>query len=92
MEPALVGTRLASAAIGPLLRKLLAGDVPGAGPTGHARTVRLSALVSFRGEKRTLTEWACVHILECFTRRPGFVPRTLVEQSHRQAELGARLD
>ncbi|NML52074.1 NACHT domain-containing protein [Streptomyces sp. R302] len=56
MEPALIGTRLASAAIGPLLRKLLAGDVPGAGLTGTDRPVRLASLLSFRGEKRTLTE------------------------------------
>ncbi|MFF9338838.1 NACHT domain-containing protein [Streptomyces sp. NPDC014773] len=56
MEPALIGTRLASAAIGPLLRKLLAGDGPGAGLTGADRPVRLASLLSFRGEKRTLTE------------------------------------
>ncbi|MEU2504904.1 NACHT domain-containing protein [Streptomyces sp. NPDC007863] len=56
MEPALIGTRLASAAIGPLLKKLLAGDVPGAGLTGADRPVRLASLLSFRGEKRTLTE------------------------------------
>ncbi|MFI1658811.1 NACHT domain-containing protein [Streptomyces sp. NPDC020472] len=55
MEPALIGTRLASAAISPLLRKLLVGDGPGAGLTGSSK-VRLSSLVSFRGEKRTLTE------------------------------------
>ncbi|MFF9473335.1 NACHT domain-containing protein [Streptomyces roseolus] len=56
MEPALIGTRLASAAIGPLLKKLLAGDAPGAGLTGQDRPVRLASLLSFRGEKRTLTE------------------------------------
>ncbi|MGW6246120.1 NACHT domain-containing protein [Streptomyces roseolus] len=56
MEPALIGTRLASAAIGPLLKKLLAGDAPGAGLTGTDRPVRLASLLSFRGEKRTLTE------------------------------------
>ncbi|MEV6205315.1 NACHT domain-containing protein [Streptomyces sp. NPDC051771] len=56
MEPALIGTRLASAAIGPLLKKLLAGDAPGAGLTGADRPVRLASLLSFRGEKRTLTE------------------------------------
>ncbi|MFE5794401.1 NACHT domain-containing protein [Streptomyces sp. NPDC056503] len=56
MEPALIGTRLASAALGPLLRKLLAGDGPGAGLTGTDRPVRLASLLSFRGEKRTLTE------------------------------------
>ncbi|MFI8963626.1 NACHT domain-containing protein [Streptomyces sp. NPDC053493] len=56
MDPALIGTRLASGAAAPLLRKLLAGDGPGAGLPGGARRVRLSGLVSFRGEKRTLTE------------------------------------
>ncbi|MEU2548785.1 NACHT domain-containing protein [Streptomyces roseolus] len=56
MEPALIGTRLASAAIGPLMKKLLAGDAPGAGLTGTDRPVRLASLLSFRGEKRTLTE------------------------------------
>ncbi|WP_137988652.1 NACHT domain-containing protein [Streptomyces vilmorinianum] len=56
MEPALIGTRLASAAIGPLLRKLLVKDGPGAGLTGDRKPVRLSRLVSFRGEQRTLTD------------------------------------
>ncbi|WP_282696663.1 NACHT domain-containing protein [Streptomyces sp. CC208A] len=56
MEPALIGTRLASAAIGPLLRRLLAQGAPGAGLTGADRPVRLASLLSFRGEKRTLTE------------------------------------
>ncbi|WP_030693176.1 NACHT domain-containing NTPase [Streptomyces globisporus] len=55
MEPALIGTRLASAAISPLLKKLLVSDGPGAGLTGSSK-IRLSSLVSFRGEKRTLTE------------------------------------
>ena len=55
MDPALIGTRLASAAIGPLLKKLLVQDAPGAGLAGKT-PVRLSRLVSFRGEKRTLTE------------------------------------
>ncbi|MFF8610329.1 NACHT domain-containing protein [Streptomyces sp. NPDC015346] len=56
MDPALIGIRLASSATGPLLRKLLAKDGPGAGLTGARKPVRLSGLVSFRGEKRTLTE------------------------------------
>ncbi|MFF9914968.1 NACHT domain-containing protein [Streptomyces sp. NPDC013457] len=56
MEPALIGTRLASAAIGPLLRKLLVKDGPGAGLTGARKPIRLSRLVSFRGEQRTLGE------------------------------------
>ncbi|MFF1507415.1 NACHT domain-containing protein [Streptomyces sp. NPDC058326] len=179
MEPSLIGTRLASAAIGPILKKLLVNDVPGAGLTGNAPKVRLSSLVSFRGEKRTLTEkdvrklattlversgsgpgetpfpadeteavtdtlaatltalgdldmddvqavrmghhalarrlraaapapdglstdsvlylesmteWACLHILEFFTQRSTFVARSLVEQTRGQAELIAKVD
>ncbi|MFF5392002.1 NACHT domain-containing protein [Streptomyces sp. NPDC013012] len=179
MEPALIGTRLASAAIGPLLKRLLAGDGPGAGLVRKDAEVRLSGLVSFRGEKRTLTEkdvrglaatlversrqgageppfpadetgavtdalaanllalgdldmddvqavrlghrdlarrlraaapapdglstdavlyletmteWACLHILEFFTKRSAFVARSLVEQTRAQAELLAKTD
>ncbi|MFF5919054.1 NACHT domain-containing protein [Streptomyces flavochromogenes] len=183
MEPALIGTRLASAAIGPILRKLLVSDGPGAGLTSRSEKVRLSALVSFRGEKRTLTEkdvrklagtlvgrsvdgagagtgerpfpadeteavtdtlastllalggldmddvqavrlghtalarrlrtaapapdglstdsvrylesmteWACLHILDFFTQRSTFVARSLVEQARGQSELIAKLD
>ncbi|RII12486.1 NACHT domain protein [Streptomyces sp. YIM 130001] len=54
MDPAVLGTRLASSAIAPALRKLLVQEGPGAGLT--SKPVRLSGLVSFRGEKRTLTE------------------------------------
>ncbi|MEW2622660.1 NACHT domain-containing protein [Streptomyces sp. NPDC048106] len=177
MEPTVLGGRLASAAIGPLVRKLIVADGPGAGLVD--RPVRLSALVSFRGEKRTLgekdvhrlaerivtravespgeapfpaaeqtavahalarrllalgdlemddvqavrlghrdlatrlrdatagfdglssdarhfldsaTEWACLQILEFFTRRSSFVARTLVEQTRAQAELIAKVD
>ncbi|WP_329622730.1 NACHT domain-containing protein [Streptomyces sp. NBC_01255] len=179
MEPALIGTRLASAAIGPLLKKLLVSDGPGAGLTGNAPKVRLSGLLSFRGEKRTLTEkdvrglaatlversrseggeapfptdeteavahtlgttllalgdldmddvqavrlghralarrlraaapapdglsadsvlylesmteWACLHILEFFTQRSTFIARSLVEQTRGQTELIAKID
>ncbi|MGI5481442.1 NACHT domain-containing protein [Streptomyces lavendofoliae] len=177
MDPALIGTRLASSALGPLIRKLFVQDGPGAGLTG--RRVRLSRLVSFRGEKRTLTErdvrglaarlvadalavpgeppfppdeaeavahalartllalgdldmddvqavrlghrelagrlraaapagdglstdaslfleslteWACLLVLEFFTQRSSFVARTLVEHSRTQAELIAKVD
>ncbi|MGW9453195.1 NACHT domain-containing protein [Streptomyces sp. NPDC055632] len=179
MEPALIGTRLASAAIGPLLKRLLASEGPGAGLVRKDAEVRLSGLVSFRGEKRTLTEkdvrglaatlversrqgageppfpadetgavtdalaanllalgdldmddvqavrlghrdlarrlraaapppdglstdsvlyletmteWACLHILEFFTRRSTFIARSLVEQTRAQAELLAKVD
>ncbi|MFD7230632.1 NACHT domain-containing protein [Streptomyces sp. NPDC059881] len=54
MEPALVGTRLASAALTPLLKRLLVKEGNGAALTD--KPVRLAGLVSFRGEKRTLTE------------------------------------
>ncbi|MGW7364920.1 NACHT domain-containing protein [Streptomyces sp. NPDC054841] len=180
MEPALIGTRLASAALAPLLKRLLVQEGNGAGLTD--KPVRLAGLVSFRGEKRTLTEkdvrklagtlvrqsldrpgeppfpadeteavaealartllalgdldmddvqavrhghrelarrlrtsaaagraadglsadatlyldslteWACLHILQFFTQRSSFIARTLVEQSRTQAELLARLD
>ncbi|MEU3747109.1 MULTISPECIES: NACHT domain-containing protein [Streptomyces] len=179
MEPALIGTRLASAAIRPILKKLLVSDGPGAGLTGNAPKVRLSGLVSFRGEKRTLTEkdvrklattlversrgehgetpfpadeteavahtlgttllalgdldmddvhavrlghrelarrlraaapapdglaadsvlylesmteWACLHILEFFTQRSTFIARSMVEQTRGQTELIAKID
>ncbi|MEU4272398.1 NACHT domain-containing protein [Streptomyces sp. NPDC026092] len=179
MDPSVIGTRLASAAMAPILKKLLVSDGPGAGLPGAARRIRLSGLVSFRGERRTLTEkdvrklaatlveravagpgeppfpadetealtdtlaatllalgdldmddvqavhlgttalakrlraaapapdglstdsvhflgslteWACVHILEFFTQRSTFVPRSLVEQTRGQAELNAKVD
>ncbi|MFE9170775.1 NACHT domain-containing protein [Streptomyces kebangsaanensis] len=180
MEPAVLGGRLASSLIRPLVRKLFVADGPGAGLVD--KPVRLTDLVSFRGEKRTLgekevhrlagrlvaeavaspgspgerpfppdediavtdalarrllalgdldmddvqavrlgghelarrlhrqapppdgltadacffldsaTQWACLHVLEFFTRRSAFVARTLVEQSRGQAELIARVD
>ncbi|MGW2304333.1 NACHT domain-containing protein [Streptomyces sp. NPDC001809] len=179
MEPALIGVRLTSAAIGPLLKKLLVSEGPGAGLTHRSEKVRLSSLVSFRGEKRTLTEkdvrkladtlvsrsaegagerpfpadeteavtdtlaatllalgdldmddvqavrlghtalarrlrdaapgpdglstdsvrylesmteWACLHILDFFTQRSTFVARSLVEQTRGQGELIAKMD
>ncbi|MFF6997795.1 NACHT domain-containing protein [Streptomyces sp. NPDC008313] len=177
MDPAVLGTKLASSLIGPAVRKLFVREEPGAGLTD--KPVRLTALVSFRGEKRTLdekgvrrlaahlvrqaagspgeppfpadeetavgealarkllalgdldmddvqavrlghrelarllhtgaptpahlcadssffldsaTEWACVHILDFFTRRSTFVARTLVEQTRGQTELIAKVD
>ncbi|MFI9151196.1 NACHT domain-containing protein [Streptomyces sp. NPDC053367] len=174
MEPAVLGGRLASSMIAPLVKRLFRSDGPGAGLVD--KPVRLSSLVSFKGEKRTLTEkdvsrlaaqlveravespgeppfpydetdavtyaltrrllalgdldmddvqavrlghrelaarlrgepdglstdsahfldsateWACLHILEFFTRRSTFVARTLVEQSRDQAALIAKVD
>ncbi|MFD9264413.1 NACHT domain-containing protein [Streptomyces goshikiensis] len=54
MEPITIGTRLASAVIGPLIRKVFAAEGPGAGLVDEP--VRISSYVSFRGEKRSLTE------------------------------------
>ncbi|MEV0257941.1 NACHT domain-containing protein [Streptomyces sp. NPDC050732] len=54
MDPAVIGTRLASSAIAPLIKKLFAREGPGAGLVD--KPVRLSALVSFKGEKRTLSQ------------------------------------
>lgn len=177
MEPAVLGGKLASSLIAPLVKRLFVADGPGAGLVD--KPVRLKDLVSFKGEKRVLsekdvrrlaehfvqqamdspgerpfrsaeqtavadalarrllalgdldmddvqavrlghrnlakklyrgapapdglstdacyfldsaTEWACLQILEFFTRRSTFVARTLVEQTRSQAELTARID
>ncbi|MGC9381335.1 NACHT domain-containing protein [Streptomyces sp. MH13] len=178
MEPAVLGGKLASSLVAPLVKKLFVTDGPGAGLVD--RPVRLTRLVAFRGEQRHLgeaevrrlagrlvgasldspgeppfppdeteavthalttrllalgeldmddvqavrlghrelaeqlrrrtpsttgglsadacyfldsvTEWACLHILEFFTRRSTFVARTLVAQTRGQAELIAKVD
>ncbi|MGW5866389.1 NACHT domain-containing protein [Streptomyces sp. NPDC055239] len=54
MDPAVIGTRLASSVVAPLIKKLFVREGPGAGLVD--RPVRLSGLVSFKGEKRTLDE------------------------------------
>ncbi|WP_328749409.1 NACHT domain-containing protein [Streptomyces sp. NBC_00285] len=177
MEPAVLGSKLASGLVGQLVKRLFRPDGPGAGLVD--KPVRLKDLVSFRGEKRILgekdvhkladhlvrqavdspgeppfrtgeqtavadalarrllalgdldmddvqavrlgfrelarklhheapapdglsadachfldsaTEWACLQILEFFTRRSTFVARTLVEQTRTQAELIAKID
>ncbi|MGW6855661.1 NACHT domain-containing protein [Streptomyces xanthophaeus] len=53
MEPG-IAVRLASMAIGPLVKKLFVTEGPGAGLVD--RPVRISGYVSFRGEKRSLKE------------------------------------
>jgi hypothetical protein len=54
VDPSVVGTKLAAGLVTPLVRKLFVSEGPGAGLV--ERPVRLSALVSFKGEKRTLGE------------------------------------
>ncbi|MGW1776297.1 NACHT domain-containing protein [Streptomyces sp. NPDC002104] len=53
MEPTAIGLKLATAVIGPLVRKFFVAEAPGAGLVD--KPVRLSGYVSFKGEKRTLT-------------------------------------
>ncbi|WP_121748375.1 NACHT domain-containing protein [Streptomyces sp. E2N166] len=48
-----LGARVASSAVAPLVRRLFVRDGPGAGLVD--RPVRISALVSFRSEKRSVT-------------------------------------
>ncbi|MFI0780808.1 NACHT domain-containing protein [Streptomyces sp. NPDC021212] len=52
MDPAVIGARLASSAVAPLVKKLFVQEGRGAGLVDQP--VRISSLVSFRGEKRTL--------------------------------------
>ncbi|MFI9171118.1 NACHT domain-containing protein [Streptomyces lincolnensis] len=52
MDPTVIGTRLASSVVGPLVKRLFVTETPGAGLVD--RPVRISGFVSFRGEKRTL--------------------------------------
>ncbi|MGW3020643.1 NACHT domain-containing protein [Streptomyces longwoodensis] len=54
MEPVSVGARLASSIVAPLIKKLFVVDGAGAGLVD--RPVRISGLVSFRGEKRILSD------------------------------------
>ncbi|UKY51917.1 NACHT domain-containing protein [Streptomyces inhibens] len=54
MDPSAVGVRLASGVVAPLVRKLFVKEGPGAGLV--AGPVRMSALVSFKGEQRTLSD------------------------------------
>ncbi|ARF56763.1 NACHT domain-containing protein [Streptomyces gilvosporeus] len=54
MEPSAVGIRLASSVVAPLVKKLFVKEGPGAGLV--STPVRISGLVSFKGEKATLTD------------------------------------
>ncbi|MFD7814464.1 NACHT domain-containing protein [Streptomyces sp. NPDC059785] len=54
MEPAAIGARLASSVVAPLIKKLFVAEGPGAGLVDNP--VRVSRLLSFTGEKRTLSE------------------------------------
>lgn len=67
MDPGAVSARLASSAVAPLVKKLFVSEGAGAGLVD--RPVRVSALVSFSGEKRTLTGRDLVKIATELLRR-----------------------
>ncbi|KUJ67566.1 ATP-binding protein [Streptomyces albus subsp. albus] len=54
MDPAVIGARIASSAVAPLVRRLFVPDGPGAGLVD--KPVRIFSLLSFKGVKRTLSE------------------------------------
>ncbi|MFJ2269843.1 NACHT domain-containing protein [Streptomyces sp. NPDC087849] len=67
MEPAAIGARLASSVVGPLIKKLFLSEGPGADLVD--RPIRISALISFRGEKRTLSDKDLHTLAEELVRR-----------------------
>ncbi|MFD4633636.1 NACHT domain-containing protein [Streptomyces sp. NPDC058284] len=67
VDPGALGARLASSAVAPLVKKLFVKDQPGAGLV--AKPVRISALVSFRGEKRGVTPKDVEKIADELVRR-----------------------
>ncbi|MFI7317810.1 NACHT domain-containing protein [Streptomyces venezuelae] len=67
MEPAVIGARLASSIVGPLIRKLFQAEGPGADLVD--KPVRVAHLVSFRGEKRTLSDKDLYKIAEELVKR-----------------------
>ncbi|MFF4492163.1 NACHT domain-containing protein [Streptomyces sp. NPDC001544] len=93
MEPTVLGSKLAAGLIGPLVKKLFVQEGPGAGLVG--RPVRLSALVSFRGEKRTLGEKEVQRLAERIVaqavRSPGELPFPVDEQAAVAHALTRRL-
>ncbi|MFF2503938.1 NACHT domain-containing protein [Streptomyces sp. NPDC058067] len=93
MDPAVLGTRLASSVLSPLVKQLVTRDGPGAGLVD--RPVRLSGLVSFRGEKRTLGEKDVQRLADRLVREaldsPGEPPFPAGEQLLVTTTLARRL-
>ncbi|MGP4049226.1 NACHT domain-containing protein [Streptomyces sp. 2A115] len=87
VDPGMVGVRVASSVVAPLVRKLFVREGPGAGLV--ARPVRISALVSFKGEKRSLGEKDFRKLVEELVRRAAGETR---EQPLEEAELEAVTD
>ncbi|MDJ1138029.1 NACHT domain-containing protein [Streptomyces iconiensis] len=67
MDAGIVGARIASSVVAPLVKRLFVTEGPGAGLVD--RPVRVSGLVSFTGEKRTLTARDLERIAEEVVRR-----------------------
>ncbi|MCK7622369.1 NACHT domain-containing protein [Streptomyces sp. RS10V-4] len=67
MDLSAIGTRLGSAALTPLVRKLLVAEGPGAGLV--ERPVRIAGWLSFRGEKKSLDERALHKLAAELVRR-----------------------
>lgn len=91
MEP-VTAVRLASAAIGPLVKKLFVSEGPGAGLVD--KPVRISGYVSFKGEKRSLTRSDLRHLSAQLVKqalRAGERPVTADEQQSVADALAATL-
>ncbi|MFD7773805.1 ATP-binding protein, partial [Streptomyces sp. NPDC059753] len=92
-DPAVLGTRLESSVLSPLLKQLLPRDGPGAGLVD--KPVSLSGLVTFRGEKRTLGEKEVGHLAARPVREavqpPGEPPFPADEQEAITAALARRV-
>ncbi|NGO78706.1 NACHT domain-containing protein [Streptomyces sp. YC504] len=69
VDPGMVGVRVASSAVAPRVRKLFAQPGPGAGLV--EKPVRVSALVSFKGEQRTLGTKELKRLVWALVRRTG---------------------
>lgn len=93
MEPTVLGGRLASAVVTPLLKKLFTPEAPGAGLVD--RPVRLKDLVSFRGEKRSLGEKdvgkLAAYLVSEALASPGEPPFPATEGQAVAHALGVRL-
>ena len=93
MEPAVLGGKLASSLIAPLVKRLFVADGPGAGLVD--KPVRLKDLVSFKGEKRVLSEKDVRKLAEHFVQQamdsPGEHPFRSAEQTAVADALARRL-
>ena len=79
--------RLASAAVGPLVKKLFVTEGPGAGLVD--KPVRISGYVSFKGEKRSLTESDVHGLAAKLVRRALRTGERPIAADERQAVIDA---